>query len=155
MSKSKKKTSPIEPRQRREFLPAPEKTIGTRIREKREGLGMNFEQLSALTREYDAEGIAAVTLRRYEREEGGTLPGLRELRILCDALDVSSDYLLRGQAASELELRDRADWKDLKAILLRVVDAVRLPSGITLEVVSNFGRQEALKRARLHTKPEK
>src|SRR5712664_4139179 len=75
-----------------------EKLIGKRIKRLREQLGLNFEELAALTRQYDAEGIAPVTLRRYEREnKSATLPGPRELRILCDALDASADYLLRGQ----------------------------------------------------------
>lgn len=52
-----------------------ERNIGSRVKEVRESLGLNFEQLAALTREYDDAGIAAVTLRRYERtDEGGSLP---------------------------------------------------------------------------------
>lgn len=133
--------------------PTPEQSIGVRIKSKREELGLNFEEFSALTKGYDAEGIAAVTLRRYEREgDGATLPGIRELRILCDALDVTADYLLRARTAPEYEQQDSADWQDLKAIMARAVKQDRLPGIEGPDPHAAFVRQEMLRRARLHTK---
>lgn len=84
------------------FVP-PEDKIGERIKEAREKIGLNFEQLARLTVEYDApqyeQGISAAMLARYERgvDDGRpVLPGARELRLLCEALDVRADWLLLG-----------------------------------------------------------
>ena len=132
----------------------PERSIGSRISKLRESLGLNFEQFSALTREFDAEGngIAAVTLRRYERtDDGSTNPGLRELRILCDALDVSADFLVRGIEPDPTN----ADWEALKAIIQRATSEHERPHLTGKDPYSNFARQESLKRARLHTKQTK
>lgn len=41
------------------------------------------------------QGISHQTLVKYEK--GIVLPGSRELRILCGALDVSADWLLMGR----------------------------------------------------------
>lgn len=76
----------------------PEHGIGDRIKEARQrpNYDLSVEALSRLCRESDGEsqGIAPTTLLRYE--QGKVLPGAREIRILCDALDVSADWLLFG-----------------------------------------------------------
>lgn len=78
--------------------PPPEGEIGTRIREARlrPAYDLSIEALSRLCREYDrqGQGITATTLLRYE--QGKVLPGAREIRVLCDALDVSADWLVFG-----------------------------------------------------------
>ena len=79
---------------------SPEDGIGDRIAAKRKELGLNVEEFARLTREYDyregGNGIAPSTLRRYEYKEGGFNPGAREICLLCDALGVSADWLIRG-----------------------------------------------------------
>lgn len=81
-------------------MPPPEEGIGERIKEQRTSKGLNVEELARLTKEYDfreeGKGISASMLRRYEYKEGGAKPGAREICLLCDALDVSADWLLRG-----------------------------------------------------------
>lgn len=76
----------------------PEDGIGERIREARQrpAYDLSVEALSRLCRAYDDEGqgITPTTLLRYE--QGKVKPGARELRILCDALDLSADWLLFG-----------------------------------------------------------
>lgn len=77
---------------------APEEGIAARIKEARQrpGYDLSVEALSRLCKEFDGQGqgITATTLLRYE--QGKVLPGARELRVLCDALDVSADWLLFG-----------------------------------------------------------
>lgn len=77
---------------------APEHGIGDRIKEARQrpAYDLSVEALSRLCRESDGEGqgITPTTLLRYE--QGKVFPGAREIRILCDALDVSADWLLFG-----------------------------------------------------------
>jgi transcriptional regulator with XRE-family HTH domain len=132
----------------------PERHLGRRVKQLREALGLNFEQLAALTREYDPEGIAPVTLRRYERDdESATLPGLRELRILCEALEVSADYLLLEVTPSEADKRDRDDWEHIKGVIRRVINEESVPSMFAKkDPYRTMERQEKLQRARLHTK---
>lgn len=76
----------------------PEGGIGSRIKEARlrQAYDLSIEALSRLCKDCDGErqGITATTLLRYE--QGKVLPGAREMRILCDALDVSADWLLFG-----------------------------------------------------------
>lgn len=80
----------------------PEDGIGGRIKAKRTELNLNVEELARLTESYDyrdhgeGKGISASMLRRYEYKEGGSNPGAREICLLCDALDVSADWLVRG-----------------------------------------------------------
>jgi transcriptional regulator with XRE-family HTH domain len=81
------------------ILPPPEDGIGDRIKARREELRLNVEELARLTKQYDfsaGKGIAPSTIRRYEYKEGGFNPGAREICLLCDSLDVSADWLVRG-----------------------------------------------------------
>lgn len=138
----------------------PEDGIGQRIKEARERLGMNFEELSRLTADYDApeykQGISAAMLARYERgaEEGKpVLPGARELRILCEALGVRADWLLmniehkeRGEQAMELV-------DDLRAALQRVAGWKEFPHHD--DAYQTLERQEKLRRARTASRKTK
>lgn len=122
----------------------PERLIGERIKEQRERLAMNFEELAALTRELDSEGhgISAVTLRRYERDDdGATVPGIREVRILCATFDVSADYLIRGIATDGGPLDQMLDE------LFELLSRLRKPRRRG-DVNAVFSRQEAIKRAK-------
>lgn len=82
-------------------VPAPESGVGERIRVRRKEFDLSVEELAALTAKYDYEadyadgsGVSVPTLYRYEK--GERLPGARELRLLCDALNVPPDWLLLG-----------------------------------------------------------
>lgn len=83
----------------------PESGIGGRIKAKRTELNLNVEELARLTGLYDyrdqGKGISASMLRRYE--SGGFNPGAREICLLCDALDISADWLVRGIEARNEE----------------------------------------------------
>lgn len=78
----------------------PEDGIGERIKERRKELDLSVEELSALTARYDyemAKGVSPASIYRYEKVgEDGSLPGARELRLLCDALNVPPNWLLIG-----------------------------------------------------------
>lgn len=89
----------------------PEDGIGSRIKAKRTELNLNVEEFARLTESYDyrehgkGKGISASMLRRYE--SGGFNPGAREICLLCDALDVSADWLVRGIEATNKETGKR------------------------------------------------
>lgn len=88
---------------RLEPLPAeegksPESGIGKRIRYARNQLTFSIEALSRYSANFDRDekkGVSPTSLLRYET--GEFLPGARELRILCDALDVPVRWLLYGE----------------------------------------------------------
>ena len=76
---------------------APESGIGERIRYGRAELSLSVEALSRLTKRYDtheSKGVSPTSLARYE--SGESLPGARELRLLCQALAVPPQWLLLG-----------------------------------------------------------
>lgn len=82
--------------------PLPELGIAERIKEARlrPGNDLSIEALSRLSKMIDpaGQGIAQQTIVRYEK--GIVLPGARELRILSDALAVSTDFLIFGRERS-------------------------------------------------------
>ena len=74
----------------------PEDGIGGRIRAAREAKGYSQTHLSDYTKEVDAarKGIHRTVLVGYE--SGQTRPGAREIRILCEALSVTPNWLIYG-----------------------------------------------------------
>lgn len=84
-----------------EPMPAspPESGIGKRIAYCRGQLGnLPIEALARYTKNFDEVGVSRASLVRYEA--GGTMPGARELRILCDALWVAPGWLLAGEVGT-------------------------------------------------------
>lgn len=76
---------------------APEDQIGARIAQKRLAKGLNHDGLSKLTKLFDVQmknGISRTTIRGYE--VGLYKPGTREIRLLCEALEVSPNWLIFG-----------------------------------------------------------
>ncbi len=78
----------------------PESRIGERIRHARSKMGLSIDALSRLTREFDSteQGVSQASISRYE--SGESLPGAREIRVLCDAIGAPSDWLLYGLLAN-------------------------------------------------------
>lgn len=78
---------------------ASELGIGKRIAYCRGQLdNLSVEALARYTKYFDSAGISKASLVRYEA--GDSLPGARELRILCDALWVPPHWLLYGTVDS-------------------------------------------------------
>lgn len=72
-----------------------ESGIGARIAYCRGQLNnLPIEALARYTKYFDADGISRQSLLRYEA--GESMPGAREMRILCDALWVPAGWLLFG-----------------------------------------------------------
>lgn len=95
--------------------PAPEDGIGDRIRSAREGRGLSQTALAARTKMVDqaGKGVARTVLVGYE--SGNFRPGAREIRLLCQALSVTPNWVVMGdEMASDqasLELVRRRDWR--------------------------------------------
>lgn len=79
-------------------MATPESRLGDRLRYARSQLDLNIEALSRLTEGYDAngKGVSPTSISRYE--SGENLPGTLELRILCDSLGVTAQWLVYGDA---------------------------------------------------------
>ncbi|RTL53456.1 MAG: XRE family transcriptional regulator [Rhodocyclaceae bacterium] len=75
-------------------ITVPEDGIGDRIREAREALGMTQTGLAGRSKVIDpkGDGIARTVIVGYEA--GTHKPGARELRILCETLNVTPNWLL-------------------------------------------------------------
>lgn len=130
-----------------EAQPLPEKGIGGRIKEARqdEKNNLNIEALSRLSKMIDpvGQGITRTTLVRYE--SGEVLPGAREIRILCNALNVTADWLVMGR-----ELQAEAQVDGALNLLSRVMKA-RLTKEDTLGFLDSDGlktRKALLAKAR-------
>ena len=97
----------------------PEAGIGERIKQARQraGYDLSIEALSRLCKDIDSEGqgITSTTLLRYE--QGKVLPGARELRVICYALDVSADWLLTGED-NPMEISMSEGIKILQGLIL-------------------------------------
>lgn len=82
--------------------PARETSIPKRIAYCRGQLdNLSVEALARYTKYFDPVGISKASIVRYEG--GDSFPGARELRILCDALWVSPDWLLLGSLDTNLQ----------------------------------------------------
>lgn len=98
-----------------QYIP-PENSLGERIRERRKELDLTVDQLAALaayydfgTEEEDEKGLSVSALYLYEK--GERLPRAKEMRLLCEALNVSPNWLLLGEEwdskqAADSELAD-------------------------------------------------
>lgn len=80
------------------YMATPESGLPDRLRYARSQLDLSIEALGRLTAGYDAEGkgVSSTSISRYE--SGENLPGMAELRILCDALGVTAQWMVYGDA---------------------------------------------------------
>ena len=76
--------------------PSPDGEVGARIRKAREGLQLTQAHLATRTRmaDPDDKGISRTALVGYEA--GSSRPGLREIRLLCEVLKISPNWLIFG-----------------------------------------------------------
>ena len=104
----------------------PEDGIGDRIRSAREARGLSQTALATRTRMADSagKGVARTVLVGYEA--GTFRPGAREMRLICQALSVSPNWLLLGDevppAQASMEAVRGRDW----------TSALRLAMAITI-----------------------
>jgi transcriptional regulator with XRE-family HTH domain len=157
------------PRQRISAATQPEDKLGERLKLKRIALGLNYEQLARLTVEYDVpgvvgvpaeqspgkKGLTAAMIARYERGVKGrpVMPGARELRLLCDALDVAADWLLYGRElpkadAATVRLADAASKFVKAAAEYKFFESVMGASSD-----SDAAKERAAKLARVKQQP--
>ena len=105
---------------------APEASIGVRLRSAREARGLSQTALATRTKLIDStgKGVARTVLVGYEA--GTFRPGAREIRLICQALSVTPNWLILGAEGTteqaSLELVRRREW----------TSAVRLAMAISI-----------------------
>lgn len=102
----KERKQPPGVRQPGRFRNAPEDDLGQRIQENRKAKNLTQGELADLTRSLDSEekGISRAVLSLYE--SGTNRPAPREIRLLCEALSITPNYLIYGDDAPFHESND-------------------------------------------------
>lgn len=115
------------PQSSNQYTP-PENGMGERIREKRKALDLSVEELALLAASYDSwteaeaeKGLSVSSLYLYEK--GERLPRAKEIRLLCEALNVSPNWLLLGE---EWDSKQGAD-SDLADAFRKLVEDASNP----------------------------
>ena len=100
-------------------------SIGERIQKKRKALDLSAEELVLLIASYDfsttnsnEKGISLPTIYRYEK--GEREPASREIKLLCCALNVSSDWLIFGESWNSEQEADTKLANNFKALIAQV-----------------------------------
>jgi transcriptional regulator with XRE-family HTH domain len=88
----------------------PELEIGRRLQEKREAQKITQGELAELSKHADPEGIGISRAVISMYEVGKNRPSPRELRILCEVLRISPNYLIYGDEDPFDELGDEHRW---------------------------------------------
>lgn len=124
----------------------PEDGIGDRIRSAREGRGLSQTALAGRTKMVDStgKGVARTVLVGYEA--GNFRPGAREIRLICQALSITPNWLILGAETStsqaSMELVRQRDW--IAAMRLAMAISILKPherSSFQSLVLSLAGRQ--------------
>lgn len=114
--------------------PAPEDGMGYRIKDRRKELGLSVEQLSALTVKFDhwkSKGVSSASIFRYEKVgPDGSLPGAREICLLCAALNVTPNWLLLGDEGDKDVKADRELANAARTLVARVMSGEKWPGDI-------------------------
>jgi transcriptional regulator with XRE-family HTH domain len=122
----------------------PESLLGKRVAKARAHFALNVEALSRLTKLYDTHegrGISPPSLARYE--SGDTLPSAREVRLLCEALGVSAQWLIFGEIDTSGETQqEQALLAALAAFVAMKKDDARIGDGSVSDMLK-WGKDQA------------
>lgn len=129
----------------------PEAGLGKRIAYCRGQLeNLSVEALARYTKNFDEDGISRASIVRYEA--GDSLPGARELRILCDALWIPANWMLFGD--EDLGAKISSEEKAYVIAIRNLISAktsdsvfgVRIPSsaeqGANIELSQEIRRRQ-------------
>lgn len=94
--------------------------IGKRLAEARTGLGLSQQAVHTRSKLHDSDGmgVSRAVLSLYER--GVNKPGARELRILCEVLKITPNWLIFGAENPSKALRASSDFLLANEITLSV-----------------------------------
>ena len=129
----------------------PESFLPLRIKHARTSLVLSVEGLSRLTKEYDpgGAGLSPTSISRYE--SGDALPGLREFRLIAEALEVPVTWLLYGSVdkpKTELSEAESLFVAALRTLIANAATDTQINNPIDAESLRMIARMEKLNRAR-------
>lgn len=103
------------------------KKFGERLKSSRQAKGLTLDALSIVTKGVDIEGkgVSRVSLSRYET---GSMPGLRELRLLSLALRQTLSWLVYGEP--EDPMQQTGNVTTFEDEIARIVSEVLASKGI-------------------------
>jgi transcriptional regulator with XRE-family HTH domain len=125
--------------------PSAGKDVAERLRLAREERGLTQAGIATRTKMADpsGKGISRTAVIAYE--QGSTSPGLRELKLLCDVLRVSPNWLVYGTEASaavavqsSMEVMSRAFGGDQLTVMLRTSLALMALKGHEREALQSL-----------------
>ncbi|WP_439606890.1 helix-turn-helix domain-containing protein [Hydrogenophaga sp.] len=116
LDKQNKESAAAKSRQQGRLNSTPEDKLGVRLQETRESMRMTQGELAALTASLDSEekGISRAVISLYEK--GKNRPSPKELRLLCEALKITPNYLIYGD---EHPFDSSADYERLGTVARR------------------------------------
>ncbi len=97
--------------------------VGERLRHAREQLGFTQAAVSARSRNLDPDGKGVSRTSLVGYEQGISKPGLREIRLLCEVLTITPNWLIFGDLSAtnatlpSLQLTKVGHWGELDAVL--------------------------------------
>lgn len=102
---------------------SPDTDVGDRLRLSREQLGFTQAVVSNRTRMIDSEGKGVSRTALIGYEQGTSRPGLREIRLLCEVLTITPNWLIFGDLSASkaslpsLKLTEAGPNGELDAVL--------------------------------------
>lgn len=130
----------------------PESLLGKRIKAARAHYNLSAEALSRLSKLADTaegRGVSPPSISRYEA--GEALPGARELRLLCDSLEVSAHWLLYGQVPSGVTPFEQGLLDAMRTFVRSVADDADIggaPTSAHLKFFQQQARETRLREVR-------
>lgn len=97
--------------------------VGDRLRMAREQLGFTQSAVANRTKGVDPEGKGVSRTSLIGYEQGTSKPGLREIRLLCQVLSITPNWLIFGDlsasaaALPSLQLTSVGHWGEVDAVL--------------------------------------
>lgn len=134
----------------------PESMLGRCLHTARNHYKLSAEALSRLSKLVDVpegRGVSPPSISRYE--SGEALPGARELRLLCESLEVSPHWLIYGEVMSGgVSAVEQALLDALRVFVASTKDDANVggaPLSTTLAFFAQQEREQRLKEARRPT----
>lgn len=146
--KTEQKTDHVSPATETQSVDSdvPEHGIGDRIRAAREARGLSQTALAQRTAMSDSTGKGVGRTVLFGYESGKFRPGAREIRLICQALSITPNWLILGDDAAStqasMEMVRQRDW--IAAVRLAMAISILKPherAGFQSLVLSLAGRQ--------------
>lgn len=117
--------------------------FGENLRDQRQGLRLTLDGMSRLTKLVDdaGAGVSRVALSRYEN--GDSMPGLRELKLISKALRLPLSSLVYGDSDDPMNFLPPSIELALEAMIAQIVDVELTKRGVVGDYSGLFGMKDS------------